>query len=143
MKQRLRLLGNWVGRTVVAAASTLYVIMSIGHTIRLVHYPTSYSGDFDRAMGLSTIVVVSWMIGILTYHLMFQYALRKRRRANPPIMTLQCPRCRNPFPITEIAAHVDEHIAEARALSTHNGPPITAIVRNPSDSEWRIIQEGV
>jgi len=131
-------------RAIFAAASVAFVFMAVSHAVHLVHDPTRfYYRDSERALALFTVIVVSWVLGLLSCYVLFQYQLRKRRRANPPIMTLQCPRCRNPFPITEIAAHVDEHIAEARALSTHNGPPITAIVRNPSDSEWRIIQEGV
>lgn len=134
-----------INRVLVGCAFGLYCLLTVLNAIRLIADPGSFRDGLDRGLALSTVIVSSWIGGILTVSALRILAKRRVRQLPPPPpkLNLMCPRCRTMHPLDEIAAHVDEHIAEGRLMSSHSPAPITAIVRNPGDSDWRIIQEGV
>lgn len=136
---------NRVNRVMIGIALTMYGLLAVINAIRIVAGPENFRGGFDRALALSTVIISSWILGILTMMGVRVLAKRRARRLQPPPpkLNLMCPRCKDMLPLDEIGAHVDEHIAEGRLMSSHSTSPVTAIVRNPGDTDWRIIQEGV
>jgi hypothetical protein len=138
-----------INRLLIGVAFGVYCLLTVLNAIRLVAEPRSFRDGLDRGLALSTVIVSSWILGIFTVSALRILAKRRVRQLppppppTPPKLNLMCPRCKTMLPLDEIAAHVDEHIAEGRLMSSHSTSPVTAIVRNPGDTDWRIIQEGV